>query len=967
MAIFTVTNTGDNGGVNPGANAGTGTLRQAIIDANAAAGADTINFNIPGAGVQTINLNAVLPSITSQINIDGFSQPGATANTLTSGSNANLLIELNGAGAGNSAGIVLISGSSNSTIKGLVIDRFNRQGILINFAASATNVRIQGNYIGTDPTGTIAKPNAFNGVQIGDGNSNNFIGSDGNGVNDLAERNLISGNTQYGIILEGTGTTGNVVAGNEIGTDASGTAAIPNGLDGILIYRAAQSNLIGGSNSSDRNIISSNNRFGVYVLGAGTSNNQIQGNYIGLNANGSGNLGNIGAGIRLEQATNNTVRGNAISNNDRQGNTVTATNANILIFNFGTNNNTIAGNLIGTNASGTALPTDGGVRGIQINNGPQGNIIGGTTAADRNIVSDQRHVGIEFVGNISNNKAIGNYIGTDITGEVSIGNGFSGVGYFLVTNPNPFGGGAVGEGNLISGNKAEGVYFIGSSNQSVQGNRIGISASGNPLGNQTNGIRLFSNANNNNTIGSNNDGINDAAEANTIAYNVQDGIAIESGTGDRISRNSIFNNGQLGIDLGNNGVTPNDLLDPDTGANNLQNFPVLALGTNAVGSLNSTANTTFRLEFFSNSTPDPSNNGEGQTYLGSQNVTTDASGNGSFSFNFGTVVNVAATATDPSGNTSEFSNVAAGITVTPTSGLVTTESGGTANFTVKLNSQPTANVTLGLSSSNTAEGVISTPSLTFTPANFNTPQTVTITGIDDLVVDGNIAYSIITAAATSTDLNYNGLDPSDVSVTNNDNDTTPIGDPVTTIPSGNGKLILGNNLDNTIIGSSSNDTIYGYAGVDRIFGQDGNDYIDGGIGNDSLSGGAGNDTLIGGAGNDSIRGDVGADLLIGGADSDIFVYSSPSEGGDTITAFASGLDSIRVSQGGFGGGLLPGVLLPSQFGLGAAATTSAQRLIYDTATGILRFDVDGSGAGASSILATLTGSPALLSSNISVF
>jgi len=318
--------------------------------------------------------------------------------------------------------------------------------------------------------------------------------------------------------------------------------------------------------------------------------------------------------------------------------------------------------------------------------------------------------------------------------------------------------------------------------------------------------------------------------------------------------------------------------------------------------------------------------------------------------------------------TYQFNIVLTGIIVNPTSGLVTTEAGGTAGFSIVLTSQPTANVTIPLSSSNTTEGTVSPTSLTFTSVNWNTPQTVNVTGVDDLVVDGNIAYSIITAAATSTDPNFNGLDPSDVSVTNNDNDTAPIPSPgITTIPSGVGRLSLGNNLDNTIVGSSSNDTIYGYAGNDRIFGQEGNDYIDGGIGNDSLSGGIGNDTLIGGAGNDSIRGDAGADLLIGGAGSDIFVFSSPTDGGDTITDFAGSLDSIRVSQGGFGGGLLPGILLPSQFGLGAAATTAAQRLIYDSATGILRFDVDGSGAGVSSILATLTGSPALSSSNISVF
>ncbi len=116
-------------------------------------------------------------------------------------------------------------------------------------------------------------------------------------------------------------------------------------------------------------------------------------------------------------------------------------------------------------------------------------------------------------------------------------------------------------------------------------------------------------------------------------------------------------------------------------------------------------------------------------------------------------------------------NDTAGITVSPTSGLVTTEAGGATSFTIVLNSQPLANVVLGLSSSNTGEGTISASSLTFTPANWNTPQTITITGADDFVADGNVAYSVVTAPASSSDALYNGLNPSDVSVTNNDNDT----------------------------------------------------------------------------------------------------------------------------------------------------------------------------------------------------
>ncbi len=121
-----------------------------------------------------------------------------------------------------------------------------------------------------------------------------------------------------------------------------------------------------------------------------------------------------------------------------------------------------------------------------------------------------------------------------------------------------------------------------------------------------------------------------------------------------------------------------------------------------------------------------------------------------------------------------------GITVTPTSGLVTTEAGGAATFTVALNSAPTADVTIGISSSNPAEGTVSTSQLVFTPTNFNTPQTITVTGVDDQNVDGDIAYNIITAPAVSTDSTYNGLNTEDVSVINNDNDGT--GGGITVVP-----------------------------------------------------------------------------------------------------------------------------------------------------------------------------------------
>uniref|UniRef100_A0A7C3VUP5 DUF11 domain-containing protein n=1 Tax=Planktothricoides sp. SpSt-374 TaxID=2282167 RepID=A0A7C3VUP5_9CYAN len=114
-----------------------------------------------------------------------------------------------------------------------------------------------------------------------------------------------------------------------------------------------------------------------------------------------------------------------------------------------------------------------------------------------------------------------------------------------------------------------------------------------------------------------------------------------------------------------------------------------------------------------------------------------------------------------------------GITITPIS-LITTEAGDSADFTVVLNSQPTADVTINLTSDNSAEGTVNVPSLTFTPNNWNQPQTVTVTGVDDNVDDGDINYNIVTAAAISADPNYNGFDAPDVAVTNTDNDTAGI-------------------------------------------------------------------------------------------------------------------------------------------------------------------------------------------------
>ncbi|MBK7934610.1 MAG: VCBS repeat-containing protein [Acidobacteria bacterium] len=416
---------------------------------------------------------------------------------------------------------------------------------------------------------------------------------------------------------------------------------------------------LAGGGSTVRGLII--NRFsddGISIV-ANSDSNSIQGNFIGTDATGTVDLGNSGDGISSDVVNvglvpdltliggTNVADRNLISGNNGDG-----------IDLFFANTTTVQGNIIGLQNNGIDLLGNNGT-GINASVG-EAEIIGGTNAAARNMISGNGN-GIS----VNDSATIqGNYIGTDVSGTLDRGNTGTGISMNVSLN-NLIGGTAIGAGNLISGNGQEGILIGNSDSNTIQGNLIGTQADGtSPLGNGDIGISVFAGTSSDNVIG----GVTTGA-GNTIAFNGDDGIQIAIGAGNRVSGNSIHSNGttnlHLGIDLiGTDGVDANDSGDGDTGPNGLQNFPVITTAedtgstSHIVGYLNSTPSTTFAVDIYSNDACDASGYGEGKQYLGSFNVTTDAFGDVTFDHTAIALTlgkYLTATATDPSGNTSEFS------------------------------------------------------------------------------------------------------------------------------------------------------------------------------------------------------------------------------------------------------------------------------------------------------------------------
>ncbi|HPQ67343.1 MAG TPA: right-handed parallel beta-helix repeat-containing protein, partial [bacterium] len=447
-ATYTVTNTD---------NSGAGSFRQAIDDANSNPGADTIEFDIPGTGPHVISPASWFPAFTGPVTVDGYSQPGAAMATETSP--AAIMIELDGSSAGEGVGaLYFFTDSDNSRVRGLAIGGWNRIAI---YLLNPRGVAIEGNYLGLHASGDAAHPNHESAVCIEQESSDytvvggdspaernvisgnygygievvgadyctikgNYIGTDASGTTHIHNstggidvcgdhnsitNNLISGNEGPGIILEYCATH-STVTGNRIGTDVSGTAALPNSGHGIECEGEYSS--IGGSGEGEGNLISGNQQQGINVYYS--TYNTFQGNYLGTDVTGTHAIANAWSGICLSESSDHNViggaaegEGNLISGNDIYGVDIQSSR-----------DITVEGNLIGTDATGLGA-LGNGYSGISVSHSAYDTTIGGDVGAG-NTIAHNGYTGITVTGHNGNamlaNSIFSNpELGIDLNGD----------------------------------------------------------------------------------------------------------------------------------------------------------------------------------------------------------------------------------------------------------------------------------------------------------------------------------------------------------------------------------------------------------------------------------------------------------------------------------------------------------------------------------------------------------------------
>jgi hypothetical protein len=561
--------------VTSAADSGRGTLREALSQAPSGA---LIAFDptvFPPDNPATIFILSALPELTQgQLTIDG--------------SNAGIILDGSQAPRPELvAGLVVTS--RGNVIRGLQITHFSGAGIIVERAA-------QDNIIGGDRT---------------------------TGTGPTGQGNVISGNGETGVAIHGVGTSNNVVSGNYIGTDILGSFAMPN-LTGVSISDGAAENIVGGNGEGEANVISGNETGGVVIAGAATVGNKVIGNHIGIGARGTVPIGNgvdgawIGEGAQYNVIGGSTPEDpNIISGNLNNGAVIDASA-----------HNTISGNYIGTDASGT-VPLGNGNIGLVLAWGAQHNLVGGSTPGERNVISGNGNVGVSIANtDTMSNTISGNFIGTDVTGTEAIGNALMGIHMHDGAQYNVLGGATPGEGNLISANGLAGVQIEGSDTTAnvVTGNHIGTDFSGKAdLGNVGDGVDLADGAR-----------LNIIGPGNTVAYNNEHGVSVLGADtlGNTVTANSIYANRESGILNGEGG---NRGLPPPT---------IIYVGTRTI---RGTAPPNSRVEIFL----DEKN--QGRTFQGS--AAADEEGSFIFTAPTGTFAgpNVTATAIDGEGNTSQFS------------------------------------------------------------------------------------------------------------------------------------------------------------------------------------------------------------------------------------------------------------------------------------------------------------------------
>lgn len=569
--VYTVTNTND---------AGTGSLRAAITNVNIYPGTHTIAFNIPTSdlnyisaqGVWKITPTSTLPIITrNNVTIDGTTQTTNQGNTNPLG--PEILIDGNHQYGSDFA--FHLYNVYGVTIKSFIIGRFT---VGIEISGTSHDNLIVGNYVGCNYNATDTLSNTH-GIEILSGPYHNTIG----GATAI-ERNIFSGNNHVGIRI--VNSNGNIIKGNYVGINRTGDAAVRN-YDGISIEGTSKYNMIGGYVAAERNYVSGNVAYGIPVFGTGCNFNIIVGNFVGTDITGTDSIPNTYGVLFDDGASYNRLggsaagAGNLLSGNSGYG---------VFLYNPGTQKDSVVGNLIGTDVTGTLpLPNSNGI----VIDGPSFNHY-----VDSNVISGNRQMGIDIhVAGSDSNVVIRNKIGTDITGTLALGNMFDGV--------------RIGEGPHHN--------FIGKT-----------------------------------------------GKGNIIAYNGGNGITVMTSAElyNTFTENSIFSNSELGIDLFPAGPTLNDAGDIDAGPNDLMNFPVIQnISMNLItritsisGIIDHTVNggpNGIKIELFM-SDNSVSGYGQGKEFIGS--AIANASGNWSLSCaGLSPTDIITSTATDLSGNTSEFS------------------------------------------------------------------------------------------------------------------------------------------------------------------------------------------------------------------------------------------------------------------------------------------------------------------------